>query len=58
MDQLINDIFGDDSITLNCDSGECMHYTQVPGYEVGRQACLSITSRMKRFKKFVVSTGS
>lgn len=32
MNQLINDIFGDESITLDCDSGECMHYTQVPGY--------------------------
>ena len=34
MDHLINDIFGDESITLDCNSGECMHYTQVPGYEV------------------------
>ncbi|KAG8851333.1 hypothetical protein FRB96_009398 [Tulasnella sp. 330] len=32
MNQLINDIFGDPYITLDCDSGECMHYTQVPGY--------------------------
>nr|XP_019047681.1 ATP-dependent permease [Kwoniella bestiolae CBS 10118]OCF26611.1 ATP-dependent permease [Kwoniella bestiolae CBS 10118] len=32
MNQLINDIFGDRSITLDCDSGECLHYTQVPGY--------------------------
>lgn len=32
MNQLINDIFGDKSITLDCDSGECLHYTQVPGY--------------------------
>jgi len=35
MNQLINDIFGDNSITLDCNSGECMHYTNVPGYEVG-----------------------
>lgn len=33
MNQLINDIFGDKSITLDCDSGECLHYTQVPGYQ-------------------------
>ena len=33
MNQLINDIFGDKSITLDCDSGECLHYTQVPGYK-------------------------
>jgi len=32
MNQLINDIFGDASITLDCDSGECLHYSQVPGY--------------------------
>ena len=35
MNQLINDIFGDNSITLDCNSGECMHYTNVPGYQVG-----------------------
>jgi hypothetical protein len=33
MNQLINDVFGDDHITLNCNSGECMHYTAVPGFE-------------------------
>ncbi|KAG8980991.1 hypothetical protein FRC05_003890 [Tulasnella sp. 425] len=32
MNQLINDIFGDNAITLKCDGGECLHYTQVPGY--------------------------
>lgn len=32
MNQLINDIFGDSSITLDCESGECLHYSQVPGY--------------------------
>lgn len=32
MNQLINDIFGDSSITLDCNSGECLHYSQVPGY--------------------------
>lgn len=38
MNQLINDIFGDNSITLDCESGECLHYTQVPGYVVS--SCL------------------
>lgn len=33
MDQLINDVFGDSYITLRCDGGECLHYTQVPGYK-------------------------
>ena len=32
MDQLINDVFGDSAITLDCENGECLHYTQVPGY--------------------------
>jgi hypothetical protein len=34
MNQLITDIFGDTSITLNCRAGECMHYTMVPGFTV------------------------
>ncbi|KAK3711683.1 FAD-dependent urate hydroxylase [Vermiconidia calcicola] len=33
MNQLISDIFGDESITLQCRSGECLHRTEVPGYE-------------------------
>lgn len=33
MDDLIKNIFGDDSITLNCTSGECVYKTDVPGYE-------------------------
>jgi hypothetical protein len=33
MDQLISDFFGDHSIYLSCPlAGECMHYSQVPGY--------------------------
>lgn len=32
MDQLIRDIFGDDSITLKCNAGECLYRTDVPGY--------------------------
>ncbi|ORX57394.1 hypothetical protein DM01DRAFT_1334019 [Hesseltinella vesiculosa] len=33
MDDLISAIFGDDSIFLDCNSGECLHYTMVPGFE-------------------------
>ncbi|KAH7921598.1 hypothetical protein BV22DRAFT_1132146 [Leucogyrophana mollusca] len=33
MNSLINDIFGDGYITLNCEGGECLHYSQVPGYQ-------------------------
>lgn len=34
MNQLINDIFGDTYITLNCKSGECMRSSEVPGFVV------------------------
>ncbi|KAF2402889.1 hypothetical protein EJ06DRAFT_580110 [Trichodelitschia bisporula] len=33
MNQLISDVFGDETITLSCDAGECLHETEVPGYE-------------------------
>jgi ABC-type multidrug transport system ATPase subunit len=33
MNDLISSIFGDDSITLDCHAGECLHVTEVPGYE-------------------------
>ncbi|KAF8625236.1 hypothetical protein AX17_006902, partial [Amanita inopinata Kibby_2008] len=32
MNELINSIFGDGYITLECEVGECLHYSQVPGY--------------------------
>ncbi|KAM6490145.1 hypothetical protein JOM56_014337 [Amanita muscaria] len=32
MNDLINSIFGDSYITLECEGGECLHYSQVPGY--------------------------
>lgn len=34
MNSLINDVFGDPYITVNCEGGECLHYSQVPGYIV------------------------
>jgi hypothetical protein len=37
MNQLINDIFGDKFISLICEGGECLHYSQVPGYVVRTQ---------------------
>lgn len=33
MNDLIKSVFGDESITLDCNSGECLHYTEVPGFE-------------------------
>lgn len=32
MNDLIKSVFGDESITLNCDAGECLYRTDVPGY--------------------------
>ena len=34
MNQLINDVFGDPAIFLGCNAGECVHYSEVPGYQV------------------------
>lgn len=33
MNDLIQQLFGDRSITLECQSGECLYETEVPGYE-------------------------
>ncbi|KAF9164759.1 hypothetical protein DFQ26_001068 [Actinomortierella ambigua] len=33
MNDLIETMFGDPAIYLDCFSGECLHYTQVPGFE-------------------------
>ncbi|SNX83178.1 related to ABC transporter protein [Melanopsichium pennsylvanicum] len=33
MNGLINDVFGDEAIFITCKSGECVHHSQVPGYE-------------------------
>ncbi|KAI9766622.1 MAG: hypothetical protein M1840_006433 [Geoglossum simile] len=33
MDDLIDNIFGDASITLDCTFGECLYRTEVPGYQ-------------------------
>ncbi|EIN10088.1 hypothetical protein PUNSTDRAFT_102090 [Punctularia strigosozonata HHB-11173 SS5] len=32
MNDLIDEIFGDPYITLKCEGGECVHFSQVPGY--------------------------
>ena len=33
MNGLIKNVFGDQSITLDCNSGECLYRTEVPGYK-------------------------
>jgi len=34
MNDLIGNVFGDPAIYLGCESSECLHYTEVPGYQV------------------------
>ncbi|GMM54940.1 putative ATP-dependent permease [Maudiozyma humilis] len=34
MNDLISTIFGDPYITLKCESGECLHYSEIPGYQL------------------------
>lgn len=34
MNSLIETFFADRYITLQCEGGECLHYSQVPGYVV------------------------
>jgi hypothetical protein len=36
MNDLINSVLGDNYIVFECDGGECLHYSQVPGYVVSR----------------------
>ncbi|UTT94112.1 hypothetical protein NDA17_005161 [Ustilago hordei] len=33
MNGLISDVFGDEAIFITCKSGECIHFSQVPGYQ-------------------------
>lgn len=33
LDDLVSSVFGDDSIMLQCDQGECLYKTNVPGFE-------------------------
>jgi hypothetical protein len=34
MNELIGSVFGDKSIFLDCESSECLYYTEIPGYQV------------------------
>ncbi|KAK9477401.1 hypothetical protein V1514DRAFT_309256 [Lipomyces japonicus] len=34
MDDLIQSVFGDEYITLQCRSGECLHYSELPDYQI------------------------
>lgn len=41
MNQLIKFVFGDSSIELQCDTAECLHESQVPGWQPPEQPTLS-----------------
>lgn len=47
MNDLIKSVFGDPAISLTCDSSECLHYTQLPGY---------VPPKTGLNKKFVVAS--
>lgn len=34
MNDLISSVFGDPYITLHCNSGECVHKSEIPGYDI------------------------
>ncbi|CUS21012.1 LAQU0S02e03730g1_1 [Lachancea quebecensis] len=42
MNDLITTVFGDPYITLQCESGECIHYSEIPGYEQPSKDKLSL----------------
>lgn len=42
MNDLILSVFGDKYITLHCESGECVHYSEIPGYESPKKPELTI----------------
>jgi ABC-type multidrug transport system ATPase subunit/ABC-type multidrug transport system permease subunit len=37
MNGLIKNVFGDPDITLSCNSSECLHYTEIPGYNAPKK---------------------
>lgn len=60
MNDLISAVFGDNSILLNCNSGECLHYTMVPGFERGERPInwVMIGSGLGGVAVFLILVGS
>ncbi|EGW34077.1 uncharacterized protein SPAPADRAFT_54277 [Spathaspora passalidarum NRRL Y-27907] len=54
MNDLIQSVFGDPYITLKCQSGECVHKSQIPGYEVPDHSKLTLGSIFSIIGVFVV----
>ncbi|CCH41388.1 putative ATP-dependent permease [Wickerhamomyces ciferrii] len=42
MDDLILSVFGDNHITLHCESGECIHYSEIPGYDIPKKPTFTL----------------
>ncbi|RLV89005.1 putative ATP-dependent permease [Spathaspora sp. JA1] len=54
MNDLIQSVFGDPYITLHCQSGECVHKSQIPGYELPDHSKLTLGSIFSIIGVFVV----
>jgi len=44
MNDLILSVFGDSSITLHCESGECLHISEIPGYDLPKNPNFTMKS--------------
>ncbi|QLG71364.1 hypothetical protein HG535_0B04040 [Zygotorulaspora mrakii] len=47
MNDLIQTFFGDPYISLHCESGECLHYSEIPGYNPpSKDAAMSLQTKI------------
>jgi len=49
MNSLILNVFGDPYITLDCESGECMHSSEIPGFSIPPKAGFTYSDMLKVF---------
>lgn len=54
MNDLISSVFGDPYITLHCDSGECMHKSEIPGYDIPQRRQFTINNFITIAAVFIV----
>jgi len=52
MNSLILNVFGDPYITLECESGECMHSSEIPGFSIPPKAGFTYNDMLKVFGAF------
>lgn len=53
MNDLINSVFGDPQINLHCESSECVHKSEIPGYELPGKKRFTLVDFTKLFSVFV-----